>query len=777
MEAAAKSIKSLASSLPDRPHHLSVSPDSRYHLHPNDTRLEEDVIRPLQYMTFLFDADRGLLLTRAHSDIRKEESHAPKPPRPQSDPNKPKTKLSLKDYKSRKQESLPSEGSSPKKAAAVSVATPSAPTAPKHAAVKDQPPVPTIKKENGTSAADSMLRKAAINKAHPSLPPKPDVRRLASPSPERKKRPSDVNDESRSAKRTKIEGTTPNATSRPPPRPDTPNKPADKLVAHDKKSAKELKPSPLPNGITKSATSNSSSRGVSPRPNSQVNGSQSQKSANSTHGTPKKEKPHIPPLLSPLGASDYPDKKAEPRPSPLKKQVDKDAKLQLKKPRDEHEPSSTAKKSRLEIPPLLSPTLPPIVREALAEQVLKEKKPGSGKEPSQKSSSAVDSPGSSAKKSVAKPAKEETIHVDSSNTKKEKREEETPMIVRLKYPKKLSKTVSRLLALAPKKKQETARRDVPESTRKDEHATRERSDSLEPPSATAARKRPRASTDVSEQPSAIKRPRTAEPPQPSTPSKHSSAMQRVASSSSQAGTPGGTNVTPAGVNTDRRSASVDPERANRLRKQHSDLVAIGTKLKHKRDRIVKPRDGASTSTNPTTKERNAAMAAVIQSTVAYMTGFKAQDEAREAERKQRDASQWRSLMPLMRVYKSDCMQSSPVFALFMRLHAISLVWYSKTLVAMGPENANTARELFGVMREQEQAWRLSEESRRKIDGGQAGDDPGPVARMIDRLGPWSQSEDVVMATVKILKKAIRLDDEKFMPEPDLLSVFDTANGS
>ncbi|KAK9781068.1 hypothetical protein SCAR479_04889 [Seiridium cardinale] len=764
MEAAAKSIKSLVSVLPDRPHQLSISPDSRYHLEPNDARLEEDVIRPLQYMTYLFDVDRGLLLTRAYSDIRDEESHAPKPSKPPPDPNKPRTKVSLQDYKRKKQEtnSFDSNSSTPKP-----VSKP---------VEKDRRPA--IKKEESPSV-DSMLKQATLKKAHPSLPPRPDVRRPgAEPSPERKKRPSDVN-EDRPVKRTRLEGT-PNGLSRLASRSDPPSKAAEKPNSNDKKlSSKELRPSPMPATNGRSALNNTGTHGASPRPSSQVNGS-SQKPATSKDNTPKKDKANAGarelksiPMVSPIGpelGSRIPGYESSPRSKP----ADKDGKSQVKRTREEPERSSTPKRPKLDLPPLLSPTLPPIVREA---QATADKKLPSSKDSSQRSALAVDSPGS-AKKAPVKSEKEDTIYVDS---KKERKDETPQKIVKLKYPKKLAKTISRLLALAPKKKPEAPRKDLLEPPKRDDRAGRERSNSLEPISSASARKRP--PTDTGEHPSAIKRPRTSEIAQPSTPSKHNTAMQRVASSSSQAGTPGATNLTPGAPGapgtliSDRRSSSVDPERTSRLREKHAALSGLGTKLKRQRDRIIKPKENSG-AINLSQRERNALMATGLQSAVAYMAGFKAMDDMRDAERKIRDPLIWKSLMPLMRVYRADCSSSYQLSALILRLHCIALLWNGRTITALGPDNANNARELFQNVREQEHMWKAAGEARKRLDDIQNGEDNGPIARLIDRLGPWSTSEDVVGVTLKILRKVIRLDDEKFIPEPELTQACELmVNGS
>lgn len=162
----------------------------------------------------------------------------------------------------------------------------------------------------------------------------------------------------------------------------------------------------------------------------------------------------------------------------------------------------------------------------MMEELAKANKSAPSKDSSQRSSQRSDSP--NGQKRVVKPSKrEDTIHVESNN--KAQRES---LLVTLKYKKRISKNVERLLALPPtsahaKKKSDQLKKDV--------RATRDRSDSLEP---GTARKRPIPAADTSE---ASKRPRTSETVRPSTPPRQSSAMTRVASNNSQAGTPGLTN--------------------------------------------------------------------------------------------------------------------------------------------------------------------------------------------------------------------------------------------
>lgn len=101
MEEAADRIRSVVKNLlPERPHHLSLYPDRKYQVPPNFWQHQS----PLQYSTFISDADRGILLTRPYFDICDE-------PEPDSTPlaatrNGPKktlNKMSFKDYKKQKE--------------------------------------------------------------------------------------------------------------------------------------------------------------------------------------------------------------------------------------------------------------------------------------------------------------------------------------------------------------------------------------------------------------------------------------------------------------------------------------------------------------------------------------------------------------------------------------------------------------------------------------------------------------------------------------------------
>lgn len=114
METTADRIRSVVKNiLPERPHHLSLYPDRKYPVPPNYWQHQS----PLQYSTFISDADRGILLTRPYFDICDEPEPSPAIPQTTSRPALKKlNKMSFKDYqKAKKGPMSPTENGIPGK--------------------------------------------------------------------------------------------------------------------------------------------------------------------------------------------------------------------------------------------------------------------------------------------------------------------------------------------------------------------------------------------------------------------------------------------------------------------------------------------------------------------------------------------------------------------------------------------------------------------------------------------------------------------------------------
>ncbi|KAI1341928.1 hypothetical protein F5Y15DRAFT_351839 [Xylariaceae sp. FL0016] len=736
MEEAAKSIEHLAKHhLPPfkHPHVLSISSTRKYRPHPDERRFEEQDIRPLQYTTLITgDADRGILLTRPYFSVIEDSSmstsNAPTPTSLRSDPNKPKKKVSLKDYKNRKV-----EGESPPKSDGQSSL----------GAIKERPSIVKPVQPSSTKEMDGhrdFKKNATITK--------PESIRRRSPSPERRKRAAQVDESPK--KRSKVDGTMSSAVGQRPPK-DVPPQKLGRPIPPAKSDIKDAKSVPTTNGRS---ASNSLSKGTaSPKPPPQVNGAQKQhtnSSANHKKGDSNNTPRSVPALLSPTLAANLSDLVKEDgksaRPSPKKKPAEASTlKPQPKKTREDREPSPSPKKRK--IPPLLSPTLPPVVMEAL--NTVEKQTPL--KEPSQKSSQVSDSPGST--KKAPKPSKaSEAIPADG------KREEQQRYFVTIKYRKRNARTIERLLNLPSGGK------------RKADRAARERSDSVEP---GTARKRPRTTTDASE---ASKRPRTTESLRPpSTPPRQSTAMARIASNSSQAGTPGNASLTPAAQPPpDKQRPPLDPDRVRRAAKLHNGhrfYMGVGTKLKHERDGIMKSREGEKE------RERQIAMAAGTQSLLAYMRACQLQSDAFDMERAPRQAQPWKDLLPLFRVIRSDCAPNKYLVPLILRIHAICLSCIGRSYWFIS-NNPDVAEKAIAMHKEENEMWRQAEQARKRLgvyDGQNNSGDGGPVGKLIDRLGPWTTIDAAIPIALDILRQSIRIDGASWKPDQDLADVGRTAS--
>ncbi|KAI0602202.1 hypothetical protein F4775DRAFT_228214 [Biscogniauxia sp. FL1348] len=735
MEEATKSIEKLAKHiLPVKAHYLSLSATRRYQPHPDEKRLDEQDVRPLQYTTFLSDADRGVLLTRAYFDVREDPippNHATNPTPLRIDPNKPKKKVSLKDYKNRKVEGdSPKPDPQPQKLSVVKEKE------------KEKDREPTKKPPN--PVAKEMDSHRDVRKSVPDA--KREAHRQRSSSPDRRKRVADTEEIARPVKRNKIDNVTPHATSVRSSKDVIPPK---KTLGKD-----SSKPLPVTNG--KHTTGNSNNRAASPRPPSQVNGSH--RNTPSTQTTQKKtggntpNSRSLPPLLSPTLAANVSDLvkddvKTSSRVGLKKKPAETNSlKLPARKPRNDPEPSPSPTKKR-KIPPLLSPTLPAIVMEELTKV---ENRPLS-KESGQRSNQSSDSPGS-VKKASTQSKREDTIHVEN------KKEEPEKYLVTMKYKKKMSKTIERLLALPPggKKKSEALKRE--------DRLARDSPDGVEP---GTARKRPRTGTDATE---SIKRPRTSENLRPSTPPRQSTAMSRIASNSSQAGTPGmANNLTPAAQPVpEQRRPSLNPEQVQKLRGLqggHRLYMELGTKLKHERDAIMKSHDSNRE------RDRQVAMAAGIQSVLSYMHAVKLQSDGFDLERTPRRLQSWKEVLALFRVVRIDCSVDNRLTALLFRIQGICLVYLGRAMWNH-LHDLDIAKEAITNSKEQVEVWRLAASARKRLgtyDGSLDSNDGGPVGKLIDRLGPWSSPDEAIPIALEILRKVIRIGSP-WKPAEELVKI-------
>ncbi|KAF5017539.1 hypothetical protein F66182_10521 [Fusarium sp. NRRL 66182] len=774
MEAAAKTVQQLTQRiLPEKPHHLSYSPDWRYYLPANESRqkhYEEWDNTRLQYSTLVSEADRGVLLTRSYYDMRVEP---PKPvPRDVGILAKggEKKKLSLSDYKNKKTSGVTSETSTPEPTSAkkrdlerASAEPKSVPETRKPDSQRQRerererererdPPPPDTKPQKSRDLPVVDMR---LPPKPPSLPPRPV-------SPDSRKRvASAADDDHRSQKRHRPDVPRAADDRQRPPRDEPPRrKDRDSLAPSDiPPRDKPASSSSLPNGrsILKSATA-SSTRNPSPagraRGNS-VNGVRPGASG-STKGTPVKadnaSRSSVPPLLSPLHLS-WDNQNSADKTDKRKAREDGIDATKSTKPKKLEPPPKTKNdaardKSPLRIPALLSPTLPSALEAELSRRKMSAKTTESKTnderdkdEPSEKRSD--ERPRSTtARKAPAEHEEEQEEAEDSSPRGKR-------LIMTLRISKRMRQTFKRILALPPKR--------------------RERSASAEAPPASQAKKRPAPAENTGDT-IAVKRPRmpsvSSLPPPPSTPSKKGTVvMSRVNSSNSQAHTPGETaTVTPVppGASDRPPTNGADAARGDKadprsVADKHSRFASLGRRLKHEGDvanqrynKLVSSGDARGAESS-----RRQYYALAVESTVAFMASFHLLNVSRKMQQKSADPISWSSLIKMVDYLQKetcrDMRRYQPIYALVLILQAITVDEFIKAF----PNYERISKEdLFLHQTIRYRNWPMVREVYHGIDSPQLRAD----------ITPWSTVEEVCQASMRVVKQWCLEENVDWSPE-------------
>lgn len=513
---------------------------------------------------------------------------------------------------------------------------------------------------------------------------------------------------------------------------------------------------------------------ASPASSIHVNGSLSRSRSTSSPLPPKPEsttKPAVPELLSPLRLGfaddvDMPKKSAAKTSekaqknsnrarsdsrtgvpdllSPLRLGLDGNGGNSGKKPsekggssraREADNPSPLKKpKPSVEIPPLLSPTLPPLIEAELSRL---KKSPADGA--SQGATRDSESP----------------LNAVKARTRDDGAQEKSrSRIVVLKYKKRIARRVAAILALPSRSDKKTAKKD--------------RSLSLErTPPPIHARKRPLPADDQPLEPS--KRSKSgAEPPAtksgvPSTPLKNSTtatAMSRVTSSNSQAHTPGDTaGLTPSVA--DRPLTSSDNldhasgAKAATLRQRQSEYTSRGGKLKHSKDAIIRQRGSAPLS--PADEKRVAALH--FEMILAYMVAFNALNQARALDRKVADLKTWETLLPHFPELKHRIRRSRPLLALAVQMHAVCLEQITQAFVTLDPTSVTLMHASWAKL-EKRRVPTWTEAASLLEDIPDNSSNEGLKAS----IGPWTPVDDAVASALSIMRRWADREDVNWRPE-------------
>ncbi|KAL1838887.1 hypothetical protein VTJ49DRAFT_2078 [Mycothermus thermophilus] len=667
--------------------------------------------RGLQYATFISAAQRGVLITRAAYDICEEEP-VTMATLPVAKGGEPRKKMSLMDYHNKKKSASPVEnGLSAAKSELKTNGTVHAKSLPpKDDGKKDV--VKTTEKSAVSRQSHAPLertRPESNGEGNKPSPVKPKVEH------ESRKRPADTDDNPSPQKRTKADANISDLSRSRALKPESPRgRPS--TTERPYKDSKTETLHPTANGLPPSSFDRDREASASPRSTIQVNGSR----ARSNSGTPTPRKPEnltkaaLPKLLSPLHPALFDhdtDKSAPPKKKPTSK-------------------TSTTEKAKIKktvkIPEPLSPTLPPVIEEILADM---KRKPTTSKEAS--SQQAAPDALSGARKTTivaaapGRPSVEDDTEKPSRLTK----------IVTLKLNKSTARRAKVLLSLPSKAAKEALRR--------------ERSTSVDtaPP---VAKKRPAPADEAPQESSAPKRNKapadviTARPPGPTTPLKPAAtAMSRVTSSQSQG--PGSTPAAGAGHTPDNRpptrSEPLDPKtlaQAESYRERHAEYGRLGSRLKHARDDLRRDR-GANMS--PADERR--ATALHFEMILAYMVAFHSLNQARLLERRSPDIAAWESLLPHFSELRSPVSGNRALKALATQMHVVALEQITNGFANLEPA---AAAGFFS-------RWTKHNRNRALLWGeAHALSERVDEARLRAPVGPWMTVDDAVAAALVVMRR-------------------------
>ncbi|EEY19084.1 conserved hypothetical protein [Verticillium alfalfae VaMs.102] len=766
MEAAATKVHNLAkSALPERPYHLAKSIDQRYRVPPDKLKLlEEEEVRALQYMTLLADVDRGLLLTRPYYDMREEPSNAHAAREPVVKTDRKVTKLSLSDYKNKQKRVSPSPPDSASAARA-----PEARRDPSDGSRAPRAGEPTrdgrgARPPNGAHEerlVPSRFRFTLPADAHRELTvysmdrsQKLDTRGHSShdttTSPEKRRRQQEAEALARLPKKPPIDANAPLDDRSRTPRDDNPRR-KEPQSSQDRTTSRDPKigtPSTLPNGraILKSAIGSQHSSTPSGRPRGDsLNGQRSSSSAINRTSLSKRDAPPskstVPPLLSPLH---FPMEEVDSQPTERRRRDgidDPPRSVQPKPTRTAPPPPVLSKKERSpqKLPALLSPTLPP----ALEEELARFKDTPTATKTARLPDPAVNNKSNKLLRR-ADDDDEEQIRVSIKDKERNRdrdrdRNGQERFIVTLKCGRKHSKTLKRILALPPPKKE------------------RPRSASLEA-APIIARKRPASSVEDVRDSIAVKRPRTSDMASssrlvtPSTPAKTATAMSRGASNNSQGNTPGEMNsVTPGDRPPTRQEPRepANPATIRKLRDRYERYKDLGGRLKHRRDAMKSNRDRA-----PSESDQKLSIALCLESAMAYMVSFRAVFDSRRLENKAQDPNTWDTILPLLGTLQRDVGDGRhrALDALHLQLKGVILEELIKCYWSLDP--ASSAVRLMHFERLRANIWKSAYDAVERVD------DP----HMRCNLGPWTSAEEAIALGLRTVRRWAADEGVDWRPE-------------
>ncbi|KAG6004109.1 hypothetical protein E4U21_001380 [Claviceps maximensis] len=507
---------------------------------------------------------------------------------------------------------------------------------------------------------------------------------------------------------------------------------------------------------------------------------------NSSRGAPTKAdaagtKSFVPPLLSPLHLS-FDNREKEKRlrvdegHSTAKKDSDRkrrdettDGGVLAKSKKLEPTASTAGKRSRstVSVPPLLSPTLPPTI-----EAELQRRKKASSDSPEERNKGGSRAALGIKRRLGTDQDVDDDVKLASAPVKKLGHRRR--LLVTLKVPDALLSSFAKIVGHTSENQKQSRRLSL---DRELDRKPRAGSDDVKNPS--PARKRPISAGEglSASEATATKRPRpsdlSANPRlnTPSTPSRKTTAMSRVSSTNSVALTPTGlTSSTPlapgsmpaaasasASASTEKRPNGIDKVASQgekidgrNLKEKETTLMAVGVKLKHEADPILKKyRSDSSSSMEDRPSELKIKLAYVLglESIIAFMLAFHTQNIHRAMYNKIGNVLGWNTLFPLMdcllaEMRRGDVGNQQPLYAMLLLFYGVTIDEIIKCHVQYDDLAPSVTLEMLAYQeRRKQRMWFQVHQANAAVHD--------PKVRV--DVHPWSTLDDLAHASLRVLR--------------------------
>jgi hypothetical protein len=208
----------------------------------------------------------------------------------------------------------------------------------------------------------------------------------------------------------------------------------------------------------------------------------------------------------------------------------------------------------------------------------------------------------------------------------------------------------------------------------------------------------------------------------------------------------------------------DKAEINALKEREARLSHLGRQLKHKADLVMNRRPASNSANGTVDAIPRVRFVLGLESIIAFMSGFQAQNKHRSLCNKTSEPTSWESLFPLMEFHQKEMRRLDkdrfrPLIALLILLQTFAVDELIKCYFTY--ENPGThinVETLVKHERTRARGWTQIRENNARISS------PGLRA---DSITPWSTIDEVAETALRILRRWCAEEKVDWTPEVNL----------